>query len=400
MITERGGSDAADRHGFGYPDPAGAENAKNCRCRDRHGKERMDAGSRETGYDLLRILAMFMVLTLHFLSQTDSLIGCGRELTGVRFAGSAAESLSIVAVNCFVLMSGYFLSEKGFRIEKLLLLFLQVLFYSCLIPLVLTAAGIPLHAEGLWAKAVYLLPVSSEHYWFFTSYIIMYLFSPVLSRAVRELPEKQIRGVLLLLFMLLCLVPSLSPVQLQADRYGYDPLWFLFLFLLGSFFRKYGIPVIGQGPKGLLLYLLCSAATWLGTVLLTILHEKTGGLAYYATVPLHYNALFVLLGAVGLFSFFGKPGKISAGAAKAAGWLAPLVFGVYLIHHHIDIRDRWTEWLDELFGALSEQPLLFILQMFGRLLIVFVLCLFLEKLRQLLFALIGKALNLKWKKAT
>ena len=133
---------------------------------------------------------MFMVVMLHYLSRTDSLVRAGEALTGVRIAGSLMESLCIVAVDTYVLISGYFLVESGFRIRRLVMLLLQVLFYSLLIPAGLAALGIPVQGTGLSTAVPYFLPISTEHYWFVSSYVLMYLFSPLLSAAAHRLSKR------------------------------------------------------------------------------------------------------------------------------------------------------------------------------------------------------------------
>ena len=63
---------------------------------------------RMANYELLRILAMIMVVTLHFLSHSDRLIALGVPLDGVRIIGSLLEAFCLVAVNVYLLISGYF----------------------------------------------------------------------------------------------------------------------------------------------------------------------------------------------------------------------------------------------------------------------------------------------------
>lgn len=103
----------------------------------------MAAGKkRQANFELLRMTAMLMVVAMHFLSHTGGLPEAG-QMPGARgTAAVLAESFCIVAVNVYVLISGYFLSESGFSLKRLLRLLLQVLFYTLLIPPVLVLAGV------------------------------------------------------------------------------------------------------------------------------------------------------------------------------------------------------------------------------------------------------------------
>ena len=120
--------------------------------------------------ELLRIAAMLMVVTLHYISKTGALALPGDEMTPVRYMGGLIESFCIVAVNVYVLISGYFLSAVPFKVSRGVRLLAQVLFYTLLIPLVLKAAGLEIYGQDVWKAAAYFLPVSTEHYWFVSAY--------------------------------------------------------------------------------------------------------------------------------------------------------------------------------------------------------------------------------------
>ena len=83
--------------------------------------------------ELLRIAAMLMVVTLHYISKTGALALPGDEMTPVRYMGGLIESFCIVAVNVYVLISGYFLSAVPFKVSRGVRLLAQVLFYTLLI---------------------------------------------------------------------------------------------------------------------------------------------------------------------------------------------------------------------------------------------------------------------------
>lgn len=89
----------------------------------------MAAGKRrQANFELLRMLAMLMVVTMHFLSHTGSLPEAGNRLTERTVAAILIEAFCIVAVNVYVFISGYFLSESGFSLKRLIRLICQVLF--------------------------------------------------------------------------------------------------------------------------------------------------------------------------------------------------------------------------------------------------------------------------------
>ena len=92
--------------------------------------------------ELLRMLAMMMVVMLHFLDKGDILPALTGEMWLNGYVAWGMESLSAVAVNVYMLISGYFLVESRFKPGRLVELLCQVLFYTILVPAVLLAVGI------------------------------------------------------------------------------------------------------------------------------------------------------------------------------------------------------------------------------------------------------------------
>ena len=83
---------------------------------------------RQANFEILRVLAMIMVVVLHYLSHSDSLLALGVPATSVRITGSLIESFCIVAVNVWVLISGYFLSQSGFKLKRILQIICEIFF--------------------------------------------------------------------------------------------------------------------------------------------------------------------------------------------------------------------------------------------------------------------------------
>ena len=90
---------------------------------------------RQANFEILRVLAMIMVVVLHYLSHSDSLLALGVPATSVRITGSLIESFCIVAVNVWVLISGYFLSQSGFKLKRILQIICEIFFYTAAISL-------------------------------------------------------------------------------------------------------------------------------------------------------------------------------------------------------------------------------------------------------------------------
>lgn len=356
----------------------------------------MEKAKRQANYELLRIIAMFMVVTLHYLNKTGALLVPGESADAGRLTGTLLESFCIVAVNVYVLISGYFLVEAGFRVRRLAALICQILFYAILIPLIMMGAGmfLPAGESGIYRLTQYIFPIETEHYWFATSYVFMYLFTPVLNIAVRNMNKKQLQITIGGLLILFSVIKSISPVQFVTDRFGYDFGWFLCVYLIAAYIRLYGIKLFSDAKRAAGCYAGCSIFIY-GIVCGTyFLGSRTGALAYYFTVPFHYNYILCLLGAIALFCAFGYL-RIPEGKASALICaVSPLTFGVYLFHEHRDIRNEWAGWIEDFIGPAAEAGAAgFVLHLLLSVILVYLAGIFIDAVRTILFAYAGRKLK-------
>ncbi|MFR6591042.1 MAG: acyltransferase, partial [Gallintestinimicrobium sp.] len=312
---------------------------------------------RQANFELLRIIAMFMVVILHWKTRTADCFWMSEALlTGAGVWSLVTESVCIVAVNVYVLISGYFLSSCTFSFRRVAQVLVQTLFYTVLIPPVLALVGVLSWSEVLNPYHIWnsIFPVQSGHYWFVSAYVVLCLLSPFFNAGLETLSQKRMQQLLAALLFFFCIGKSISPLQVALDRFGYDFGWFAVLYLTGGYLKKYGMPRLNSFPKNIVLYAGCTLGTFLLELLLLPLAGRLTGLTYYASVPFHYNALFAYLAAVGLFGAFAVL-KVEEGRfADMVRFWSPAVFGVYLIHQQTDIAPRWFAWVNALTGRLGD----------------------------------------------
>ncbi len=302
---------------------------------------------RQANFELLRVVAMLMIVTLHYLVKGAVAVPYGEDKGLVNLFAWLLEAFCIVAVNCYVLLSGYFLVESVWKPGRIVSLLVQILFYSVLIPVAMIGMGmIPMEQVGVYDWIGFLLPIETEHYWFATAYFFLYLFAPVLAAGVKKMEQKTLQKAILLLVLFFSVGKTIFPISLVTDRYGYDFGWFLCLFLIAAYLRLYGCQWLEKRRNCILLYGSMSVCIFLLWLFSSVLAEKIPVFGYYADMPYTYNHLFCLLGAIGLFMLF-KHIKIKEGvAAEVIRRIAPYSFGVYLVHEHILVRYEWTKWLN------------------------------------------------------
>ena len=342
--------------------------------------------------ELLRIVSMLMVVMLHYLGKGELLPATTGPMKLNGYVAWGMESLSIVAVNVYMLISGYFLVESGFKLHRVIELWCQVLFYTILVPLVLIAIGIlPTSIFSIYYLLQTVLPVQMEHYWFITAYIIMYLLSPVLSVAAKNMSRESLRGTIIGLLLFFAVSKSVLPFELVVDNKGYDGLWFICVFLVAAYMRLYGIPFFTSkenGRRGWLVYLVGCAGIYGVMLAVRLVYLKTGSLDHFIGGTYHYNHVLNLLAAVGLFYAFSYL-KFDGDKlwAKLICKVAPYTLGVYLLHEQMDIRYLWPKWL----GASAEgNVFLFVIRSLLTVLLVFAVGILADMVRGKLFSVVKK----------
>lgn len=296
--------------------------------------------------ELLRCIAMMMVVVLHYLGK-GGLLGdmTAGQLSAVNLAAWVIECFCTVAVNVYMLISGYFLCEASFKLSRLVKLWLQVWFYSVGVGVLAAFTGIcPAEEVDIHYFITLLFPISMDHYWFMTAYVFLYLLLPFVSIAVQKMTKSQMQVALTGLLIMFCGVKSVLPVRLETDMRGYDVLWYLCVFLTAAYIKKYGIPVLNKKWKCVGLYVLGSLGILAETMCFHQIYLRMGSLELIMKVATNYNHIFPFLASVGLFLTFLTT-EVSGVVSKVAIRIAPYTLGVYLLHENTGVRYLWQDWL-------------------------------------------------------
>ncbi len=350
------------------------------------------ASKRQANFELLRIVAMLAIIALHYMIKGDVAQYSGRGWSPLYFVMQLLKALCIPLINCYVLLSGFFLAGAWWQPKRIVSLLAQILFYSLLIPLVMIGTGAVAWGDlGLYDWIGFLLPIGTEHYWFATAYLYMYIFAPVLAAGVQKLEKKTLQRIIAVLLLFFAVEKSVVPVSLVMDQAGYDYGWFLCLFLIAAYWRRFGIEWLDRKKNGFCLYMLMCFGIWAFSAIIGMIVERTGKLSYYEEQLYSYNHVFVLLASVGLFAAFKNIQIREGKAAEMIRRLAPYTFGVYLLHEHILVRYEWMGWLQI---EKVRETWMFIPHMFVCILLVYLVGTVTDFVRAYLF----EGIHRKWRK--
>lgn len=285
--------------------------------------------------ELLRIISMLMIVMLHFLMH-------GQILKWSSFGSIdyavywIIEAFVFVSVNVFVLISGYFLCLTQFQFSRIIKIWLQVLFYSIMCTLVCIILGGVLTSKNLLKM---ILPISTNEYWFVTAYVLMLCVSPFVNKAIANMNRKQHVITVYSIVLLFCLMPTFLVWERDLITKGMDYTWFVVLYIIASYIRKYGIPEWLTMKRCMAIYVICSLVTGGMRIPLGILSNHFGFGYTLSGLFFRYNSICIAVASLALFCFFLKL-KISCSILKRGIlFIAPLTFAVYLIHEHPMVRD-------------------------------------------------------------
>lgn len=346
---------------------------------------------RVKNYEILRILAMLMIVSLHYLSKGGALANPAGELTGSGYAAWLIEAFCLAAVNVYVLISGYFgigeleLSEKLVKIKvqdifkRTLRIYLQVWFYSVVLGVIFLVTG--QQEFDIYTAFMYVFPLSTEHYWFATAYLLLTIFMPFLNAGFDKMEKCAVEVVLLCMLVIFSVAKTVLPMQLPWDHKGYDAFWFVFLYLTGAYIRRYGMKWITNRTRALLLYMSSTLLVFASMLLIRFLYQKTGSLVDFVSYGYSYNFLFTYLASIGLFMIFMPKADVSQKECSSfLQTISSATFGVYLIHEHVNVRYLWPTWFQSAEYATGSVPV-FLLHMVGTVLLVYVVCTMIEIVR-------------------
>lgn len=347
----------------------------------------MNTKNRSISLDLLRLLAMLMIVVLHVQGKTGWLravpVGQGDWL--LRWG---LEALSIVAVNCYVLLSGYFLITTPFRMQKVLVLWLRVLFWSVLLALVGWAVGVyaPTRAHALET----LLPVTMRTYWFASVYIGFYLLSPFLQLGLSALSRSAHRSLVLVLLLLCSLWQTLLPLAGSEGTFlpldGNNILWFVTLYCVAAYVRLYRESFRLERAWALPAYLLITGGVLLVQMGAAACETRFGFGGWLGEVSYAYASVPCFLASLALFcAFLRREGRVSERWARRISGLSACTFGVYLIQEHPAVQAALWSWLGRVYPGTAQQPF-YVPVVLLISLAIFLACALLERLRILAFS--------------
>jgi len=331
--------------------------------------------SRNSNIELLRLVLMAFVVLLHFNNPSmGGAFEIVKNLSAENNIFRLLEAFCSCAVNCFMIVSGYFLfTNTKLRFGKIVEVLIIVIFYRFFDYI----------GRFLFLHEVFSIPhlvacLFPANY-FAIFYVVCYLFSPFVAKIFRECSDKNINFLMGALLVVFIIIPSfldvaidfkifkdpgfLSPISILRNANGYTIIQFFTMLCLGMWIRK-----IEFNPKTwilVLVYCVSSICIW-------IFEDRSFALSY--------NQILNVLAAVSLFLLFKKIRTQN----NFINFAAKSCFAIFCIHTGLFANTLWTKYcitVEHFSNGVVES----IVWMFISVLVMFTGCLLISIIMQMLF---------------
>lgn len=342
---------------------------------------------RESNFELLRLVCMFYIVLHHFIVhglKSSGYFGEDTDIVSVFF-----NSFTIIAVNCFILISGYFGIKISWR--AFFHLYILCVFYK----LGFTVFSF-LNKDYFSIKdTIYsFLPFSnSDYYWFIKNYFYLFILSPILNKVINNSTIKEFISVLVILGLFTFYFGFFWKDKIFY--HGYGLLNFIFLYFIGRFISLHTPNITTRKRKKSYLFYYILNSLIVAGIVLAINYSPLSN-TWIARFGYPYNSPFIIASSICFFLLF-RSFKIKSSLINK---LAKSALAIYLIHESSHIKEDLYNFISEIGEHITNQlflfPILILLAV-----VIMIVCIFIDNIRVYITNPIENYLNTKnWDKYT
>jgi surface polysaccharide O-acyltransferase-like enzyme len=280
---------------------------------------------------------MIMITMLHIIGH-GGILDSSEALSANYEITWFVELLAYCSVNVYALVSGYVGYGRKQKIRNVLMLHSQVWFYTLVTTSVFFFAGSESVNGMTWIKAV--LPVAFNIYWYFTAYFCLFFVSPFLNMVIDKFSCAAIRKLLLVLFVIFSLLPTLLSSDFGFTIGGRSALWLMIMYLVGAYIKRYVQINEKLLPKLIIGFFVSILITWASKYIIELVTLKIIGEPKFGNYLVNYTSPLIVAAAVFLLLLFSKM-QLGTRAQSILRFFAPLTFGVYLLQEEPLIRSAF-----------------------------------------------------------
>lgn len=270
-------------------------------------------------------------------------------------------------INCFLLITGYFMCSSQITLRKYLKLFLQIIFYNIVIYFIFLFVGY----ENLSLRHIIpvIIPFWGFNDGFVSCFLAFYLTIPFWNILIKNMTERQHQLLLVLLLSCYTLLGSLPTFGVSFNYIT----WFGIIYLIASYIRRYPHAIFERRSLWGWITLICITLAIISVVVM----QKFSMRVFYFMADC--NKFFAVAVAVCSFLWFKN---MNIKYSKVINAFGAATFGVLLIHANSDAMRTWL-WKDtvDVVGHYSLPLGQLVLFSIGVVLAVFIVCNLIDQLR-------------------
>ena len=283
---------------------------------------------RDSNLELFRIVLMLAIIAHHYVFNSGLFQEC------IPTAPTSGKSVFLLlfgawgktGINCFLMITGYFMCKSNISLKKFLKLVLEVEFYRIAFFVIFLLTGNTVCSPKLLVKA--LLPVSSIKDNFTGCFLVFYLFIPFLNLFIGSLTKRNHQLLLAFLLFFYTVIPSGGlPIDFNYVT------WFSIIYLIAAYIRCYPVQIFSSDRIWKYAFIVCILLSTLSMIGLDFLFKK--GQMFFLSDA---NKILAVATAVSGFLFFRN---LKIPYSKFINTVASSVFGVFLIHANSDAMRTW-----------------------------------------------------------
>ena len=318
---------------------------------------------RQSNIELCRIISILLVVLVHSNFSWTGTPGEGGNTTFARFL---VQAFSIIGVNVFILITGWF--STTIKLKSIVNLIYICLFYS-IVKIIWGAI-----AGTFVLKDVFFISNSN---WFVVSYLGLVFLTPALNSLDSQQKLLKWLCIFLLVFeVYFSFFPALAALE-PGFNHGYSVLSFVVLYLIARYMKLYGI---SDWIKrfGFVFYFILSILIGLMAYLVFIKGSSFNVNPNYFIRIYDYNNPMVIVSAICFFLGFEN---LKINYSRFINHIAKSVLAVLLIHGSAAINPFMKQWFTTILDKYSDSWIVLSCLWLAGILGIFILSVLIDQIR-------------------
>lgn len=280
------------------------------------------------------------------------------------------------AINCFVMITGYFMCTSRITLRKFLKLYLWIVVYRILINGIFIFTGrLEITPELLYVFFPFCRIESDS---FVSAFMVWWLFIPFLNILIRNMDIKMHRWLIVLLVTVFTIYPFVPKIL----NIAVNPIcWFSTIYMIASYIRRYPDSIYKSGSA---MFWGVTSIVLIAVSMLSVVSILWLGEYLHIGLPAYYmvsdsNMPLALLVSVSTFLWFRN---LSVPQSRLINLIGGSTFGVLLIHANSDTMRQWL-WKETIdcVGHYSLPSLRLMAYSTCSVLVVFIICTVIDRFR-------------------